>query len=98
MCCPKTGMTLPTQVRGFLIDLDGTVMEAQSLVPGVPQALAFLRVRNVPYRLVTNTTSKPRSAILTKMRSLGFDLPPYPLLSPPRTSRVYLLHPVLIHR
>ena len=91
MCCPNTGMTLPAQVRGFLIDLDGTVMEAQSLVHGVPQALAFLKVRNVPYRLVTNTTSKPRSAILTKMRSLGLDLSPDAIITAPIIGREYLL-------
>ena len=91
MCYPNTGMTLPAQVRGFLIDLDGTVMEAQSLVPGVPQALAFLRARNVPYRLVTNTTSKPLSAILTKMRSLGLDLSPDTIITAPVIGREYLL-------
>ena len=32
-------MTLPAQVRGFLIDLDGTVTEAQKLVPGVPEVV-----------------------------------------------------------
>ncbi len=69
-------MTLPAQVRGFLIDIDGTVMEAQSLVPGVPEALALLRVRNVPFRLVTNTTSKPRSAILTRMQALAWTFRP----------------------
>jgi ribonucleotide monophosphatase NagD (HAD superfamily) len=74
MCCRQTGMTLPTHVRGFLIDFDGTVMEAQNLVSGVTQALAFLKARNVPYRLVTNTTSKPFSAILTKMRSVGLEV------------------------
>jgi phospholysine phosphohistidine inorganic pyrophosphate phosphatase len=91
MCYPETGMALPTHVRGFLIDLDGTVMEAQNLVLGVPQALAFLRARNVPYRLVTNTTSKPRSAILTKMRSLGLDLPPDAIITAPVIGRDYLL-------
>jgi phospholysine phosphohistidine inorganic pyrophosphate phosphatase len=84
-------MTLPTKVRSFLIDLDGTLMEAQSLVPGVPQALAFLRDRNVPYRLVTNTTSKPRSAILAKMKSLGLDLPPDAIITAPVIAREYLL-------
>ena len=91
MCCPNNGMTLPTQVCGFLIDLDGTVTEGQSLVPGVPQALAFLRGRNVPYRLVTNTTSKPRSTILTRMRSLGLDLSPDAIITAPVIGREYLL-------
>jgi hypothetical protein len=55
-------MALPEQVSGLLIDIDGTMTEAHSLVPGVPEALALLQARNVPYRLVTNTTSKPRSS------------------------------------
>jgi HAD superfamily hydrolase (TIGR01458 family) len=84
-------MTLPRQVRGLLIDLDGTVMEAQSVLRGVPQALALLRVRNVPYRLVTNTTSKPRSAILIKMRNLGLDLSPDAIITAPLIGREYLL-------
>ena len=71
-CCAQMSMTLPKQVRGLLIDIDGTVTEAESLVAGVPKALEFLRARNVPYRLVTNTTSKPRSAIVTKMREPWF--------------------------
>ena len=84
-------MTVPTQARGFLIDLDGTVTEAHSLVPGALEALAFLRTRNVPYRLVTNTTSKPRSAILTKMRGLGLDIPPEAIITAPVIGCAYLL-------
>jgi HAD superfamily hydrolase (TIGR01458 family) len=85
------GMTLRKQVRGFLIDIDGTMTEAENLVPGVPQALAFLRARNLPYRLVTNTTSKPRSAIVTKMRSFGLDDPPEAIITAPVIGREYLL-------
>jgi HAD superfamily hydrolase (TIGR01458 family) len=84
-------MALPSQVRGFLIDLDGTVLEGQNLVPGVPETLALLRARDVPYRLVTNTTSKPRSAILTKMRNVGLELAPEAILTAPLIGREYLL-------
>jgi len=84
-------MPLPTQVLGFLIDIDGTVTEAQSLVPGVPQALALLRARKVPYRLVTNTTSKPRSAILTTLRSLSLNVPLEAIITAPVIGREYLL-------
>jgi phospholysine phosphohistidine inorganic pyrophosphate phosphatase len=84
-------MTLPAPARGFLIDLDGTVLEAQNLVPGAAQALAFLRARKVPYRLVTNTTSKPHSAIMEKVRSHGLDLPPDAIITAPSIGREYLL-------
>jgi HAD superfamily hydrolase (TIGR01458 family) len=90
-------MTLLKQARGLLIDIDGTVFEAENLVPGVPEALAFLRTRNVPYRLVTNTTSKPRSAILSKMRSLGLDIPPEFIITAPVVGREYLLQRGLTH-
>jgi HAD superfamily hydrolase (TIGR01458 family) len=84
-------MALPAQVRGFLIDLDGTVLEAQRIITGVPQALALLEARKVPYRIVTNTTSKPRSIILTKMRNLGLDIPPDAIITAPFIGREYLL-------
>ena len=84
-------MAFPLQVRGFLIDLDGTVVEAQKLVGGVAQALDFLRTRHVPYRIVTNTTSKPRSAILAKMQSLGLDVDPDIVITAPGVGREYLL-------
>jgi phospholysine phosphohistidine inorganic pyrophosphate phosphatase len=84
-------MALPTLPRGFLIDVDGTVTEAQNLVPGVSQALSCLREKNLPYRLVTNTTSKPRSAIVAKMRNLGVDVAPETVLTAPIVAREYLL-------
>ena len=90
-CAFWGGMTFPATARGFLIDLDGTLLQAQNLVPGAAQALAFLKDREVPYRLVTNTTSKPRSAILTKMRSLGLDLSPDAIITAPIIGREYLL-------
>jgi HAD superfamily hydrolase (TIGR01458 family) len=84
-------MALTKQVRGLLIDIDGTVTEADSLVSGVPKALEFLRARKVPYRLVTNTTSKPRSAIVAKMESLGLDVSPGAIITAPIIGREYLL-------
>jgi HAD superfamily hydrolase (TIGR01458 family) len=84
-------MALSKLPRGFLIDVDGTVTVAQNLVPSVPQALSFLSDKKVPYRLVTNTTSKPRSAIVAKMRSLGLDVSPDTILTAPIVGREYLL-------
>jgi phospholysine phosphohistidine inorganic pyrophosphate phosphatase len=84
-------MTFPATARGFLIDLDGTLLEAQNLVPGAAEALAFLRDREVPYRLVTNTTSKPHSAIIEKIRSHGLDIPPKAVITAPLIGREYLL-------
>jgi HAD superfamily hydrolase (TIGR01458 family) len=89
-------MALPKNVAGFLIDLDGTVLEGQRLLPGVAQALTLLQDRKIPYRLVTNTTSKPRSAILSKIRSLGLEVTPNTIITAPIIGREYLLRRDLI--
>ena len=67
-------MPLSGGISGFLIDLDGTIVEGGELIPGAPEALNALIQRGIPFRIVTNTTSKPRSAILAKMHTLGIDL------------------------
>jgi len=92
----KLDMALPAQVHGFLIDFDGTVLDGSSLVSGVPKILALLQARKVPYRLVTNTTSKPRSLILAKMRNLGLELAPEAILTAPLIGREYLLQHGLV--
>jgi HAD superfamily hydrolase (TIGR01458 family) len=83
-------MGLPERIGGFLIDLDGTVIEGGELVSGADVTLRTLIQRNIRFRIVTNTTSKPRSAILAKMKTLGIDLPPEQLITAPIIGRDYL--------
>ncbi|MBI2195031.1 MAG: HAD-IIA family hydrolase [Planctomycetes bacterium] len=61
-------------IRGFLIDLDGTLYDGETAVPGAPEALACLRRRAIPFLLVTNTTRMPRRDILARLRRLRFDV------------------------
>jgi HAD superfamily hydrolase (TIGR01458 family) len=85
------GVGLSERVGGFLIDLDGTVIEAGALIPGAAEALRVLIQKEIPFRIVTNTTSKPRSAILAKLRALGIELRPEQLITAPIIGRDYLL-------
>lgn len=89
-------MSLPERIDGFLIDLDGTVTLAGELIAGTAQALDMLTRKNIPYRIVTNTTSKPRSAILARLRSLGVDLQPEQVITAPIIARDYLLRKNII--
>jgi phospholysine phosphohistidine inorganic pyrophosphate phosphatase len=83
-------MGLAAKIGGFLIDLDGTVTEANSLIPGVPETLAWLREKGLPYRFVTNTTSKPREVIIDKLGKLGLTVAPEELFTAPIVGRDYL--------
>jgi HAD superfamily hydrolase (TIGR01458 family) len=58
--------------RGLLIDLDGVIYQSDRLIDGAVDALGWIRQRQIPHLFVTNTTSRPRSALLDKFETLGF--------------------------
>jgi HAD superfamily hydrolase (TIGR01458 family) len=84
-------MSLPKKIEGFLIDIDGTLYEGDALIPGAAAAFEALDAKAIPYRLVTNTTSKPLSAILAKLQSAGLDVAPERVFSAPIVARAYCL-------
>jgi HAD superfamily hydrolase (TIGR01450 family) len=58
----------------YLLDLDGTLYAGGGAVPGAPQALQRLRGRGIPFRLVTNTTSRSRSMLVHRLAGYGFEV------------------------
>ena len=58
----------------YLLDLDGTLYSRGAAVPGAVQTVARLRQREVPHRLVTNTTSRSRAMLVEGLREYGFDI------------------------
>jgi HAD superfamily hydrolase (TIGR01458 family) len=57
-----------------LFDLDGTLYQGDAAIPGAIDVIGRLRNAGVAFRFVTNTTSRPRSAIVTRLRGYGFAL------------------------
>ena len=55
----------------FLFDLDGVFYNDTRPIPGGADVIAQLRVQNVPFRFVTNTTSKGRVSLAAKLQSFG---------------------------
>jgi HAD superfamily hydrolase (TIGR01458 family) len=67
-------VTPPDHIGGYLIDLDGTLYVNGSAVAGAPETLGRLRRRKVPFRLVTNTTSRSRSMLVKRLEEYGFQV------------------------
>jgi len=76
--------------RGLLLDLDGTVYEDESPIPGAPETIAALRARGVPVRFVTNTTRVPRDTIAGWLNGHGISASGDDVFTPPRAARVWL--------
>lgn len=84
-------MTAPLSgVRALLVDLEGTVYQGKRLIPGAVEALAAAEARGIPHRFVTNTTSRPRSAVLSELAGMGFAVDPERVFTAPRAAHAYL--------
>jgi phospholysine phosphohistidine inorganic pyrophosphate phosphatase len=69
-------------MRAVLLDLDGVLYVGDSAVPGAAAVVAWLAAEDVPHLLLTNTTSRPRSAVVAKLEGLGMPVDPSRLLTP----------------
>jgi len=56
----------------LLIDLDGVIYQGGELIVGAIEALDWIKRQRIPHLYVTNTTSRPRAALLEKFQALGF--------------------------
>lgn len=80
-----------TGIRALLVDLEGTVYQGQRLIPGAVEALAEAEKRGTPHRFVTNTTSRPRSAVVRELAAMGFTVDPDRVFTAPRAAHAHLV-------
>jgi HAD superfamily hydrolase (TIGR01458 family) len=69
--------------RAFLIDMDGVLYQGEQAIPGAREALEWLTSNGLPYLFVTNTTSRPRSALIEKLGRFGMHAESALILTPP---------------
>ncbi|MDP9189774.1 MAG: TIGR01458 family HAD-type hydrolase [Actinomycetota bacterium] len=74
-------------VEGLLFDLSGVIYVQDEAVPGAAEALAQLRAQEIPIRLVTNTTMRPRRSILERLQRLGIEADSAELITPAALAR-----------
>jgi HAD superfamily hydrolase (TIGR01458 family) len=78
-------------VLGLLIDVDGTLLNGPAAIPGAAEALEGLRSRGIPFRLTTNTTRRPRSAVARVLGDAGIRVATEDLLVPATLARRRIL-------
>ena len=60
-------------VKGILLDIGGVLYVGDSVIDGAIEAISTLNEK-YQIRFVTNSTRKPPSAILKKLKDMGFDI------------------------
>jgi len=69
-------------MQAILFDLDGVLYQGGQLLPGAVDALAWVRAQGIPHLFLTNTSSRPRSAIVAKLAAMGITVTVDELLTP----------------
>lgn len=66
--------TSSPDAKALLFDLDGVFYIDETLIDGAADALDDVRRRGMPYRFITNTSTRTAAQIGDKLRTLGLDV------------------------
>ena len=77
-------------ITALLIDLDGVLYEGERPVPGAAEAVGWIQERGIPHLFLTNTTSRPRPALVEKLAAMGVVTDEAHLFTPPVAARQWL--------
>lgn len=77
-------------VEAVLIDIDGVLTVSWRALPGAVEAMVELRRSGLGVRLVTNTTSRTRAWMATRLSAQGFPVHPEDILTAPGLTAQYL--------
>ncbi len=65
-------MSQPIKIQGLLLDLDGVFYVGGQRIDGAVETLAELRRRGLPFRFITNTSTRTPAELMQKLAD--FDL------------------------
>lgn len=94
-------------IRGVCLDIAGVLTDNGRLLPGARDALADLDAAGLPWRLLTNTSRRPPSALLAELQALGLPVRADQLYAAPQVvadvvrsralSPLLIVHPAIRH-
>lgn len=67
----------------ILFDLDGVFYQADQAITGAADVAHWANDKTIPHLFLTNTSSKPRSALVEKLAQFGIDTNEAHILTPP---------------
>ncbi len=70
-------------MKAILFDMDGVLYEGERPVPGAARTLGWCREHAIPFRFLTNTTSRPREALVEKLAGMDIRAAVDEIVTPP---------------
>jgi NagD protein len=79
-----------TTLRGYILDLDGTVYLGERALPGAVETIAALRARGARIVFISNKPLEPGSAYAAKLTRLGIPTTPEEVITSGRVMSAWL--------
>ena len=79
-----------SEIRGVLLDVDGTLWRGSQPVPGLAEFFALLRARRIGYRIVTNNSLRPPEHYQAKLAGFGVTVASDAILTSAQATGRYL--------
>jgi phospholysine phosphohistidine inorganic pyrophosphate phosphatase len=77
-------------MAAILFDLDGVIYKGDKLIEGANEAVCWFQDQKIPHVFLTNTTSRPRTAIVDKLAKFGIQTDISKIVTPPVVAYQYL--------
>ncbi|MEQ8408308.1 MAG: TIGR01458 family HAD-type hydrolase [Gammaproteobacteria bacterium] len=78
------------KIKGVLFDLDGVLYVGDKIVPGTHATLDYCRDNHIPFRFITNTSTRTVGDIADKLQRMGLEIMPDDIFSAVSASRDFL--------
>ena len=78
-------------MQALLFDLDGVLYQGNRVLDGAVETIQWCERRKIPHLFVTNTTSKPRSALVARLAAMGLSVSAEQIFTPPVAAHDYLM-------
>ncbi|MFZ6021189.1 MAG: HAD-IIA family hydrolase [Chloroflexota bacterium] len=79
-----------SQMRCFLMDMDGTVFLGNRLLPGAVDLVDYLEQREIPYFFLTNNSSRSKADYAQKLNRLGLTVSEQRIFTSGEATALYL--------
>jgi len=77
-------------MSAILFDLDGVLYEGDTAIDGAADAVNWFNKNHIPHLFLTNTTSKSRIELVTKLAGFGIESKTADFLTPPVAAKQWL--------
>ena len=77
-------------VDGLLLDIDGVLAVSWEPISGAVDTLTWIRAHDIPFKLITNTTTHTREALAGTLRDAGFAVEPADIVTAVAATAEYL--------